>query len=646
MAGIKPPAGETRGTARFPLAVKLSLVVSALLVFSLGAIIFSVWAFVRADLRNTAASDNDSINYRVASAADTVLRQMRANVSLLLGGVQGSSMPVNSKLIRFFFSQNPDIAALVSLSSGGAAYTYVNEDFVRSHEINSSMISAFIWLRGKELLGVNEDTLFRGEDLAINDELLLFNAAGDFDGLPVLAARFPYSAGNGSSAAAFVFFSSEELSDYFGSGASTSVLVNSRGDLLIQPADGGVSPRAGGGLPGGGGSFVALRQLASGGASVITSIPDEVVFEGINATTIRNVYFAASVLFISLLMFHFFSNHLTRQLQILNDAAEAIEDGRYHNSIPVKTSDETGILTGTMDSMRLALLNFERFTNKEIARLTRKGLLTTGGSYKRATFFFSDIRSFTAISEKMAPAEVVEFLNEYMELMVACVMVTGGVIDKFIGDAVMAHWGAVRSETAAGGETPLRASVSISADALAAVRAALMMRAALQCFNRGRGGDKKPVIKVGCGINSGKVVAGQIGTDERLEYTVIGDAVSLADRTETFNKLFGTEILITENTMRLSGGRFITEEMPAVTENGKKIRIFAVVNVEDQAETRRLFAELKGVPKIDMTEAGRFVGPQGPRTLKALRSLLDIREPDLTKVKLDERERKFKVQKP
>jgi adenylate cyclase len=412
--------------------------------------------------------------------------------------------------------------------------------------------------------------------------------------------------------------------------------VNSRGDVLIEPQSGGGAPQADAHYRGGGGSFVAVRQLASGGASVITSVPDEVVFEGIKATTIRNIYFAVSVLFLSLLMFHFFSNHLTRQLQILNDAAEAIEDGRYHDSIPVKANDETGILTETMDSMRLALLNFERFTNKEIARLTRKGLLTTGGSYKRATFFFSDIRSFTAISEKMEPAEVVEFLNGYMELMVACVLVTGGAIDKFIGDAVMAHWGAVRSS-----EAPTPAE-----DALAAVRTALMMRAALQCFNRGRGGDKRPIIKVGCGINSGKVVAGQIGTDERLEYTVIGDAVSLADHTETYNKPFGTEILMTENTLRLTGGRFITEEMPGVTENGKKIRLFAVVNIKDEAETQRLLAELKGVPKINMTEACRFVGPRGPRTLKELRSLLDISEPDLSKVKLDEREKKIKVHKP
>jgi adenylate cyclase len=619
MAGLKSPA------VRFPLALKLSLMVSALLVVSLGVIIFSVWAFVCTDLGETAAADNDSINYRVVAAADTVLLQLRANVSLVLGSARDSSLPVHQKLMRFFFFQNPEIAAVVSLGAGGGAYTYTNDAFIRSHEINSSMMSAFIWLRGKELLDGDDDA-----------GILLFNAAPDFGGLPILVARFPYAAGDGSSATAFVFFSSEELSDYFGSGAGTSVLVNSRGDVLIHPnasftSDGPDTAQDH--------RFTAVRQLASADASVITAIPVDVVFEGIRATTLRNIYFAVSIWFLSLLFIRFFSNRLTRQLQVLNDAAEEIEDGRYHHAITAKARDETGILTETMDSMRLALLNFERFTNKEIARLTRRGLLTTGGSYKRATFFFSDIRSFTEISEKMEPAKVVEFLNDYMELMVACVMVSGGVIDKFIGDAVMAHWGAVRSDAAAGAEVPA------GEDALASVRAALMMRAALQCFNRGRGGDKRPIIKVGCGINSGKVVAGQIGTDERLEYTVIGDAVSLAEHTETLNKPFGTEILIAENTWRFVGRYLITEEMPGIIENGKKTRMFAVINMEDQAQTQRLFAELKEVPKIDMTEAGRFIGPHGPRTLKELRSLLNIDEPDLSKVKLDEREKKFTVQK-
>jgi adenylate cyclase len=240
-----------------------------------------------------------------------------------------------------------------------------------------------------------------------------------------------------------------------------------------------------------------------------------------------------------------------------------------------------------------------------------KGELALGGETKRVTVFFSDIRSFTAISEKLTPAEVVEFLNDYMTRMVDCVDKTGGVVDKFIGDAVMAVWGAPVSTG-----SPAR-------DAFNCVKSALMMRSALSQFNRGRGGDKHPRIRIGCGINTGDVVAGQIGSSRRMEYTVIGDAVNLASRTEALNKPLGTDILITENTYALIGKQLITEEMPPITVKGKEkpVRMFAVVN----------FRSIQGlVPK--------------PSTLPELRQFLGIPAPDLGKVDINAEEQKYKIQ--
>jgi adenylate cyclase len=630
----KPPLG-------FPLAVKLSLVVSALLVFFLGAIIFTVWFLVRADAGNTAVADNDGINYRVAAAAETVLEQIKADTSLLLGG-----NAMDRKLLEFFFTQNPEIAAVVSLDPEGAegSYTLINRGFTRSRGIDASLISAYLRLRGGRVLD-------RGT------EEQLFNAAPDFSGLPVLVLSFPYTGAGGLRLRALVFFLSEKLTDYFGFGVNVSVMVNSGGDVIIH-SDAEVlakalsfsgnpavkSLRSGGEnhlltryREGGEGVFASIRRLGFGGAMVLTTITDGVVFEGINTTTRRNAYFAIAVWFISLLLIRFFSAGLTRQLRLLKEAAEEIEDGRYHGSVPVKTHDETGLLARTMNSMSTALQSFEKFTNKEIARLTRKGLLSPGGAEKRAVFLFSDIRSFTAISSQMGSAEVVEMLNGYMDRMVACVMATGGVIDKFIGDAIMAHWGAVRPEGSA--PDTEETSSGEKKDILAAVRTALMMRAALQCFNRDRGGN--PVLKNGCGINSGTVVAGQIGTEDRLEYTVIGDAVRLADRIESLNKSFGTEILITGHTRRLAGEGLVTEELPSITENGVTMRLFAVINLREPEQIKRFFSELETIPNIDINTARTFVGSDGPHTLKELRSRLDISEPDLSRVVTDEK--KFKV---
>ena len=202
-----------------------------------------------------------------------------------------------------------------------------------------------------------------------------------------------------------------------------------------------------------------------------------------------------------------------------------------------------------------------------------------------------------------------------MTQMVECVNDTHGVVDKFIGDAVMAVWGA---PTSAGNPRE---------DALNCIRAALRMRAALIIFNQGRGGDKKPIIRIGCGINSGPVVAGQIGSKKRMEYTVIGDAVNLASRTESLNKPLGTDILITENTYNLVKDKVLVEEMPSVTVKGKSapLRMFAVINMPEET----------GIPGA---------GEKGPKTLAQIRAKLGIPTPDLNKVDVNEDEKKYNIQ--
>jgi adenylate cyclase len=193
--------------------------------------------------------------------------------------------------------------------------------------------------------------------------------------------------------------------------------------------------------------------------------------------------------------------------------------------------------------------------------------------------------------------------------MIDCIEKTGGVVDKFIGDAVMAHWG-----TAYTAGSPEK-------DACNCVMAALMMRKALYEMNKKRepGDPGNPPIRIGCGINTGMVTAGQLGSDRRMEYTAIGDPVNLASRTEALNKPLGTDILITEDTWRLVKNYFITEEMPPVTVKGKEkpVRIFAVVNSV----------------KID----------KGPRTLAEVRKLLGIEAPDISKVDVNADEKKYKI---
>ena len=258
---------------------------------------------------------------------------------------------------------------------------------------------------------------------------------------------------------------------------------------------------------------------------------------------------------------------------------------------------------------------FGRFTNSKIAEKAAHGELNLGGETKVVTVFFSDIRSFTEISEKLEPYEVVEFLNAYMTRMVDCVVQTGGVVDKFIGDAIMAVWGSPES------------AGSPKADALNAVRTALLMRSSLIDFNKDRGGDKKPIIRIGCGINSGPVIAGQIGSKSRMEYTCIGDTVNFASRTESLNKPLCTDILITEDTYNLVKDEVDVEVMPTVTVKGK-------------AKPQHMYAVVNMRKELDIPGAG----PDGPKSLAEIRALLGKTAPDLSKVNLDDDEKKYQIQ--
>jgi len=362
--------------------------------------------------------------------------------------------------------------------------------------------------------------------------------------------------------------------------------------------------------------YIAYTKLNSANAVVITSIEYNKIFEGIAATTRRNIYLTIAVLSISIIFIWFFSKTISIPLKTLASAAREIEGGKFDLELFSKANDELGVLTNSFAKMCSALNIFGRFTNKDIAVKAMRGEIKPGGLPKHGTVFFSDIREFTAKSEKFtkffgaeASDKIVFWLNQYFTQMVDCVEKTNGCVDKFIGDAVMAHWG-----TASSAGSPRK-------DAFNCVKAALMMRKALYFMNRERksGDPANPSIRIGCGINSGVVTAGQLGSDMRMEYTVIGDPVNLASRIESLTKPLGVDILISEDTWKLVGDKFITEEMPSVSVKGKSkpVRIFAVVNFSGE--------------------------DKGPQSLNEVRSILGIDPPDLSKVDVNADEKKYKI---
>jgi adenylate cyclase len=161
--------------------------------------------------------------------------------------------------------------------------------------------------------------------------------------------------------------------------------------------------------------------------------------------------------------------------------------------------------------------NFERYFAPNVAAdiAQQDGAIRLGGERRPITVLFSDIRGFTAMAESMGPDAVARFLSEYLSEMVEVIFEHGGTLDKFIGDAVMALWGA---------------PIAHSNDPDRALEAAVAMQKAIEELNRGWAASGRPEIGVGMGISHGEVFAGNIGSHRRLEYTVLGDAVNVAAR--------------------------------------------------------------------------------------------------------------------
>jgi adenylate cyclase len=198
--------------------------------------------------------------------------------------------------------------------------------------------------------------------------------------------------------------------------------------------------------------------------------------------------------------------------------------------------------------------NFERYFAPNVASeiAQQDGAVRVGGERRPITVLFSDIRGFTAMAESMGPDAVARLLSEYFSEMVEVIFEHGGTLDKFIGDAIMALWGA---------------PISHHDDPDRALRAALAMQAAIAQLNAGWAAAGRPEIRVGIGINYGEVFAGNIGSHRRLEYTVLGDAVNVAAR--LCAEAAPGEILVTENFLAAVRQQPAVEYLPQLALKGK-----------------------------------------------------------------------------
>lgn len=199
---------------------------------------------------------------------------------------------------------------------------------------------------------------------------------------------------------------------------------------------------------------------------------------------------------------------------------------------------------------------FSKYVSKELLEelLKKQQQLTLGGEKRELTVFFSDIRGFTSISEQLPPEELVHLLNEYLTEMTKIILAHEGTVDKFIGDAIMAIW---------------NAPVKNAHHAVKACKAAIDQVRALRKLQAQWSKRNVPVLEIGCGIHTGPAVVGNMGSQERFDYTAIGDTVNLASRLEGLTKIYGVSIIISESTHAAVQNEFPCRKLDAVTVKGK-----------------------------------------------------------------------------
>lgn len=232
---------------------------------------------------------------------------------------------------------------------------------------------------------------------------------------------------------------------------------------------------------------------------------------------------------------------MLRPLPVLARAARQVGEGRLDMQVSYEMKDEIGQLAQAFNQMILSLREkemirstFGRYMSKEVVDGFLNGKVSMelgGGELKEMTVLMSDIRGFTEFSEKLPPQEVVTLLNRYFTEMVQAIGENGGTVDKFIGDAVLAVFGW---------------PVAREHHEKLAVDAALAMKERLAALNVSLVKEGRSPIEIGIAINSGKAVAGNIGSQEKVQYTVIGDAVNLTSRMESGNKEYGTDLIVSE----------------------------------------------------------------------------------------------------
>ena len=272
----------------------------------------------------------------------------------------------------------------------------------------------------------------------------------------------------------------------------------------------------------------------------------------------------AATLLAGLLAATLLSSFVTRSLEEVSHSVKQIGEGDLKARIAVHSTDEFGELARAINQMAKGLedherlkLNFIRYVSKHVMEriLSSDVSGVLKGERKKLTVLFSDIRKFTALSEKLPPEEVVSILNDYLDRMLNVIFSLNGTLDKFMGDGLLVEFGAPLDDPD---------------QEQNAVKAALGMQKALRDLCREWASKGRPELKMGIGIHTGYAVVGSIGSEKRMEYTAVGDTVQAVFRLEQATKEFQTPIILSETTAGKVKKQFALKRLGKISMDGRE----------------------------------------------------------------------------
>ena len=280
------------------------------------------------------------------------------------------------------------------------------------------------------------------------------------------------------------------------------------------------------------------------------------------------------ILALASLLVIYFSKRISGPIVLLSNQTDKIRHLNFEGEITIDSNiREIKLMESSISALRVAVQSFSRYIPKEIvSQLIEKGQeISIGGEKRNTTVFFTDIEGFTSIAESYDTEQLMALLSEYFGALTQIIMKNEGNIDKFVGDGIMAIWGAPRE---------------VANQELQACKAALECQRYLLEANARLKSEGKPTFTTRIGIDTGEVIAGNVGTPERMNYTVMGNIVNTAARLQGINKTYHTRVAISERVHEKIGSKLLTRPLDIVELRGKKekAKIYELMEGSDPAQ--------------------------------------------------------------